>query len=36
MNTPLIMTVMSLSTLVIGLSMFVYAIKKKSKEQDDD
>lgn len=33
MNTPLIMTVMSLSTLAIGLSMFAYAIWKKSKEE---
>lgn len=35
MNTPLIMTVMSLSTLVIGLSMFAYAIRKKTKAQTE-
>jgi Ca2+/H+ antiporter len=33
MNTPLIMTVMSLSTLVLGLSMFAYAIRKHEKAQ---
>jgi multisubunit Na+/H+ antiporter MnhC subunit len=33
MNTPLIMTVMLLSTLVIGLSMFAFAIKKASNER---
>ncbi len=33
MNTPLIMTAMLLTTLVIGLSMFAFAIKKASNEK---